>query len=172
MREEKLRLEKNPEERIIRSIEAYIKFLRSEIEEIESEILAIMGTKAEKIREVLLSDKGIGEQTAAILVVSLPELGKLENRQITKLVGLAPMTHESGKMRSNRHIRGGQTRVRKALFMASVSAIRSNPKVSEFYKKLRAKEKPAHVALVAVAHKLLIILNSKMRRFFLNKNIF
>ena len=120
----------------------------------------------------MLSEKRIGEQTAAILMASLPELGKLENRQITKLVGLAPMAHESGKMKANRHIRGGRTRVRKAFFMASLNAIMSNPKVSEFYKKLRAKEKPAHVALVAVAHKLLIILNSKMRRFLLNKNIF
>ena len=131
-----------------------------------------METKAEKIREILLSEKGIGEQTAAILVASLPELGKLENRQITKLIGLAPIAHESGKMKANRHIRGGRTRVRKALFMASINAERSNPKVSELYKRLRAKEKPAHVALVAVAHKLLIILNSKIRRFFLNKNLF
>ena len=105
-------------------------------------------------------------------MASLPELGKLENRQITKLVGLAPMAHESGKMKTNRHIRGGRTRVRQALFMASISAIRSNPKVSEFYKKLRAKEKPAYVALVTVAYKLLTILNSKMRRFFLNQSIF
>ena len=91
---------------------------------------------------------------------------------IEYLFGLAPMAHESGKMKANRHIRGGRTRVRKALFMASISAIRCNSKVSEFYKKLRAKEEPAHVSLVAVAYKLLIILNSKMRRFFLNKNIF
>ena len=172
MKEEKQLSEKNPEERIIRSIKAHIEFLQSEIKKIESEIRVIMKTKAEKISEVLLSEKGIGEQTAAILIASLPELGKLENRQITKLVGLAPMAHESGKMKANRHIRGGRTRVRKALFMASISAIRSNPKVSGFYKKLRAKEKPAHVALVAVSHKLLIILNSKMRHFFLNKNIF
>ena len=172
IKEEKQRLGKNPEERIVQSIESHIKFLQSEIKEIESEIRTIMETKAEKITKVLLSEKGIGEQTAAILEASLPELGKLENRQITKLVGLAPMAHESGKMKTNRHIRRGRTRVRKALFMASVSAVKSNTKVSAFYKKLRAKEKPAHLALVAVAHKLLIILNSKMRRFFLNKNLF
>jgi len=71
----------------------------------------------------LLSEKGIRKQTAAILEASLSELGKLENRQITKLVGLAPMAQESGKMSANRHIRGGRTRVKKALFTASMRAI-------------------------------------------------
>lgn len=60
-----------------------------------------------KIKEVLISEKGIGEQTAVVLIASLPELGKLENRQITKLAGLAPMAHYSEKMRGDRHIRRG-----------------------------------------------------------------
>ena len=60
-----------------------------------------------KIKEVLISEKGIGEQTAAVLIASLPELGKLENRQITKSVRLAPITHESGKMMGDIHIHGG-----------------------------------------------------------------
>ena len=124
-----------------------------------------MDKKAGKIKEVLISEKGIGEQTAAILIASLPELGKLKNRRIVKLVGLAPMAHDSGKMRSGRHIRRGRTHVRNALFMATISAVRNNPKVSEFYKNLRNRGKTAHIALVAVAHKLLIILNAKMRAF-------
>lgn len=131
-----------------------------------------MDKQAGKIKEVLISEKGIGEQTAAILIASLPGLGKLENRQIAKLVGLAPMAHDSGKMRFGRHIRGGRKRIRNALFMASISAFRSNPKVSEFYKNLRSRGKSAHVALIAVAHKLIIILNSKMRAFLNNKNPF
>ena len=110
----------------------HIKFLQSEIKEIEAEIRAIMETKAEKITEVLLSEKGIGEQTAAVLVASLPELGKLENRQITKLVGLAPMARESGKMKANRHIRGGRTRVRKAPFMASLQCRTKHLDISIF----------------------------------------
>ena len=167
---EKLRLEKDPGNQIVKSINAHIDFLNSEIKEIEAEIKKLLeDEKISKIKEILVSEKGIGEQTAAILIASLPELGKLENRQITKLVGLAPMAYESGKMKGNRHIRGGRTRVRNALFMASISAVRSNTKVSEFYKNLRNKGKPAHVALIAVAHKLLIILNSKMRAFFDNK---
>ena len=172
VKEEKTRLEKEPQELIVQSIETHLAFLKEEIKKIEAEIREILDKKAGKIKEVLISKKGIGEQTAAILVASLPELGKLENRQITKLVGLAPMAHDSGKMRSGRHIRGGRTRVKNALFMASISAVRSNTKVSEFYKNLRNKGKPAHLALVAVAHKLLIILNAKMRAFLNNTNFF
>ena len=172
MKEEKSRLEKEPKELIVQSIETYLTFLKEETKKIEAEIREILDKKAGKIKEVLISEKGIGEQTVAILVASLPELGKLENRQITKLVGLAPMVHESGKMRSGRHIRGGRTRVRNALFMASISAVRSNSKVLEFYKNLRNKGKLAHVALIAIAHKLLIILNSKMRAFLNDKFFF
>ena len=172
MKEEKSRLEKEPKELIVQSIETHLAFLKEETKKIEAKIREILDQKAGKMKEVLISEKGIGEQTAAILIASLPELGKLENRQITKLVGLAPMACESGKMRSVRHIRGGRMRVRNALFMASISAIRSNPKVSDFYKNLRANGKPALVALIAVAHKLLIILNAKMRAFLNNKNSF
>ena len=172
VKEEKSRLEKRPKEVIVQSIETHLTFLKEEIKKIEAEIREILDKQAGKIKEVLISEKGIGEQTAAILIASLPELGKLENRQITKLVGLAPMAHDSGKMRSGRHIRGGRKRVRNALFMASISAVRSNPKVSEFYKNLRNRGKSAHVALVAVAHKLIIILNSKMRVSLNNKNPF
>ena len=172
IKEEKSRLEKEPKELIIQSIESHLKFLKEETKKIEAEIREILDKQARKIKEVLTSEKGIGEQTAAILIASLPELGKLENRQISKLVGLAPMAHDSGKMRSGRHIRGGRTRIRNALFMASISAVRSNPKVSEFYKNLRSKGKPAHLALVAIAHKLIIILNSKMRAFLNDKKPF
>ena len=171
-KEEKLRLEKMPEDRIVQSIASHIDFLKAEIKQIEAEIRAIIDEHAEKIKEVLQSEKGIGEQTTAVLIASLPELGRLENRQITKLIGLAPMARESGKMKGERHIRGGRTRVRTALFLASVCAARTNPKIMGFYKNLRSRGKPANVALTAVAHKLLIILNAKMRDFLLGKNFF
>ena len=97
--------------------------------------------------------------------MSLPEFGKLENRQLAKVVGLTPMPHEGGKMRGDKHIRGGRTGVRNALFMVSISAVRSNTKFSEFYRNLRDKSKSADVVFIAVAHKLLIILNSKMKAY-------
>jgi transposase len=71
------------------------------------------------------------------LLGSLPKLSILDNRQISKLFELAPMAYDSGKMSCERHIRGNRGRVRQALFMASIRAIRSNPKVKEFYKRLR-----------------------------------
>ena len=146
--------------------------MKEETKKIEAEIREILDKKAGKIKKMLISEKGIGEQTAAILIASLLEVGKLENRQIAKLIGLAPMAYDNGKMRAGRHIRGGRTRIRNVLFMASISAIRSNSKVSEFYKNLRNRGKSAHVALVAVAHKLLVILNAKMRSFLNNTTFF
>jgi transposase len=102
----------------------------------------------------------------------LPELRRLDNRQVVKMVGLAPMANESGKTSKHRHIRGGRGRVRQALFMASISAVQSNDKVKDFYKRLRAHGKPAKVALTAVARKILVILNSKMRLFYAEKTVF
>jgi transposase len=100
------------------------------------------------------------------LIGQLPKLGRLDKQQIGKLCGLAPMARESGTMLGARSVRGGRDRVREALYMASISAIRSNPKLREFYKRLRAKGKPAKVAIIAVARKLIVILNAKMRCFY------
>jgi len=170
--EEKLRLEKGVSENIEKSINNHLIFLKESIKELEEKIKVIVEENAQEKAEILRSENGIGAQTTAILLGSLPELGKLDNRQITKLAGLAPMAHDSGKMQNRRHIRGGRGRIRKALFMSSISAIRSNPKVADFYNRLKSNGKPTHVALTAVAHKLLIILNSKMRNFYDGKNIF
>lgn len=164
--------EKEQKELIVQSIKTHLTFLKEEAKKIKAEIWEILDKKAGKIKEVLILEKGIGEQTVAILVASLPELEKLENRQIAKLVRLALITHESGKMMGDIHIHGGWTQVRNALFRASISAVRSDTKVTEFYKNLRNKGKSAHVALIAVAHKMLIILNFKMRIFLNDKNFF
>lgn len=82
------------------------------------------------------------------------------------------MARESGKMRGGRHIRGERARVRRALFMASVSAARSNPKLSDFYNILKSQGKFSLVTLTAIARKLLIILNAKMRNFYNLQNFF
>jgi transposase len=102
----------------------------------------------------------------------LPKLGRLDNRQIVKLCGLASMTHDSGTMKGYRSIRGGRARVRQALYMASISAIKSNKVLKEFYRRLRDEWKPGKVAVVAVARKLLIILNAKMRHFYDGEEIY
>jgi transposase len=172
MKEEKQRLEKNPGKIVEESLNQHLKYLEKSVMKLELQIKKIIEDKAKKIDEVLQSEKGIGIQTSAILIGSLPELGRLDNRQIAKLVGLAPMARDSGKMSKERHIRGGRCRVRQAFFMVSLSAVRSNPKVKDFYERLRTQGKPAKVVLTAVARKLLVILNSKMRLFYEGKPIF
>ena len=143
-----------------------MKYLEKSIKGIEVNIEKLVKENAKDIDEILQSEKGVGAQTSAILIGLLPELGRLDNRQIAKLVGLAPMAHDSGSKSGKRFIRGGRDRVRNALYMASISALRSNPKVKDFYKRLRADGKLKKVAITAVMRKLIVILNSKMRLFY------
>ena len=149
-----------------------LKYLEKTLENIETEIKNNVEKNVSKESEILRSEKGIGEKTVAILLSQLPELGKIDNRKIAKLVGVAPMAHDSGVKTGKRFIRGGRKRVRNALFMASLSAIKSNPKVKDFYQRLRSDGKPGKTAIVAVMRKLLIILNAKMRLFYEQKTTF
>ena len=93
----------------------------------------------------------------------LPELGSLTPKKIAALAGLAPFNTDSGQFRGQRRIKAGRKRVRDALYMAAVSAARYNPRLQPIYKRLRAAGKPAKVALVAVARKLLIMANAVVR---------
>jgi len=113
--------------------------------------------------ELLQSVPGVGPQTSAQLLVYLPELGRLPRRQIGKLVGLAPLNQDSGTRHGARTIWGGRREVRRALYMPALVATRCNPVLRAFYLRLRANHKPAKVALVAVMHKLLEILNAILR---------
>ena len=93
----------------------------------------------------------------------MPELGTLSRRVVAKLAGLAPLNHDSGQYRGQRHIAGGRAPVRRLLYLASLSAIRHNSILKTFFQKLKAAGKPGKVALVAVARKLLILLNSSLK---------
>jgi len=93
----------------------------------------------------------------------LPELGKLDCRQIARLVGVAPINHDSGQSRGKRHIRGGRAPVRVALYRATLSAVRWDPLMKAHYQQLRARGKLAKVALVACMRKLLTIVNARRR---------
>jgi len=110
----------------------------------------------------LTAHHGIGEFTATTLLAQLPELGSASRGQIAALAGLAPFNRDSGSMRGHRHIHGGRSNVRRALYMASLSAIRCGP-LKSFYKRLRSNGKPPKVALIASARKLLILLNSSLK---------
>jgi transposase len=112
---------------------------------------------------LLASTPGVGPATAAVLVALLPELGQLPREQIAALAGVAPYDDDSGKRRGKRAIDGGRALVRRALYMAALAAIRFNPALKAFYKRLRARGKEAKVALVACMRKLLTFLNAMLR---------
>src|SRR5690606_17645324 len=113
--------------------------------------------------ELLQSVAGIGPQVACTLLASLPELGTLSRRRIAALAGLAPRNHDSGQRCGTRHIGGGRADVRTALYMATLSACRFNPACKVFYARLLKAGKKTKVAMIAVARKLLTILNAILR---------
>jgi transposase len=116
-------------------------------------------------RENLLrSAPGIGPTTALTLLAELPELGRLDRKAIAALVGVAPLSCESGTWRGRRIVWGGRARVRTALYMAALVASRHNPIIAAFYTRLCAAGKPKKVALTACMHKLLTILNAIVRQ--------
>lgn len=107
---------------------------------------------------------GVGTQTSRVLMAYLPELGKLDRKQIASLVGVAPMNRDSGTLRGVRRIWGGRATVRSALYMAAVAAVRwNNPVLRPFHDRLRAAGKKPKVALTATMRKLLTILNAMAR---------
>ncbi len=112
---------------------------------------------------VIQSSKGVGPVTAAVLLSEMPELGRMTRKEAAALAGLAPFANDSGTASGKRHVRAGRPRVKRALYLASLSAVRFHPQLKETYRDLRAKGKPAKVALVAVARRLLSIINAKLK---------
>ena len=115
------------------------------------------------ITYLLTSVKGVGPAIARTLIAELPELGRLDRKQIAALAGLAPFTRQSGTWRGKSFIGGGRTAVRTALFMGAMVAKRHNPTLKAFFDRLVAAGKPKMVALIAVARKLITILNAILR---------
>jgi transposase len=111
--------------------------------------------KSERLQQV----KGVGRILAATVLAYVPELGRIEDNQLSALIGVAPYPKDSGKTIAPRHVRGGRAQVRHVLYMAAVCAARSNPILAAFYQHLRAKGKPAKVCLVAVMRKLACLMN-------------
>jgi transposase len=113
--------------------------------------------------ELLQSVPGIGDATARSLIAELPELGQLDRQKIAALAGLAPYNDDSGTMRGKRSIWGGRVKVRCALYMAALVAVRHNPVLRAHYRRLRQAGKPFKVAIVACMRKLLVIVNAMLR---------
>lgn len=139
--------------------------LTSQVKVLDEKITAQVDSLPElKLKkDLLVKFKGIGDKTAAVLLTTLPELGKLTGKQISALVGIAPINHDSGKHSGRRSIYGGRTSPRCALFVVAMTAVRFNPTIKEFYDRLRANGKPKKVALVACMRKIIIILNAMLR---------
>jgi transposase len=151
--------------RLKKSIVRVVKMLEKELTEIDHDIDdAVRGSPAWREKEDLLASvPGIGPIIARTLIAELPELGQLGRKQIAALAGLAPFTRQSGQWRGRSFIGGGRKAVRTMLFMGAMVARRHNPILKAFFDRLVAAGKPKMVALIAVARKLLTILNAILR---------
>lgn len=158
------RLDPAPEAAIKKSIGKILTVLNREIETIEKQIDLLIKTHAalRQATQRLQAVSAIGKVTAQSLLASVPELGKISDKQVTALVGLAPFNQDSGLMRGQRRIRGGRSQARKALYMAAIVAIRHNTILKPFYQRLKQNGKPSKVALTAVMRKLLTLANRIM----------
>lgn len=150
--------------RIAASLKRHLDFLASEVAGIDREIASEIEADRALARraELLRTIPGLGNVTAATLVAELPELGRIGKKQIAALVGVAPMNQDSGLHRGQAHIAGGRMSARCSLYMATIVAIRCNPAIRPFYKRLREQGKPPKVAIVAAMRKLLIAANAML----------
>lgn len=146
-------------------LEEHITWLQERIRQLDEEIERFSQTQSEWRSQInlLRSVPGIGPVIATTLVAALPELGKLKDKRISALVGVAPFNHDSGKFQGKRRIWGGRAAVRSALYMGTMVAVRYNPVLKVFYERLLTAGKAKKVALVACMHKLLRILNAMIR---------
>ena len=147
-----------------RRIAAHITWLERALQDLETELRETIRSSPvwRETEDLLRSAPGIGPVNACTLIADLPELGRLTRRKIAALVGVAPFNRDSGTLRGRRMIRGGRADVRRALYMATVTAVRRNPALAAFYERLRVG-RPAKVALTAAMRKLLTILNAMLR---------
>lgn len=167
---ENLQKEKNryqaPNNKFVKkSILKHIKWLEKDLllieKEIDNEIKNNQSLSTK--RDVITSQKGIGNKTAIILLALLPELGNVNRRQIAAIAGVAPYAKDSGTLSGHRFIKGGRKDIKKALFICALVAIRYDENLKTFYEKLTAKGKKKMVAIVAVMRKIIIILNAKCK---------
>jgi len=147
------------------SIADHIEYLDQRVAELDGDIdQLIKQSTIWKANDDLMSDvPGIGSVTTRTLAALLPELGKLNRRQVAALAGLAPFAHDSGDTKGRRTIFGGRAAVRSVLYMATVTAITHNPLIAAHYARLIAAGKKGKVALVACMRKLLTVLNAMLR---------
>ncbi len=142
-----------------------IRYINAEIERIEKQLARHVSEQAEWTEKqgLLKTVPGVGDTLVYTLLADLPELGELNNKEISKLVGVAPINRDSGKLRGKRRIQGGRANIRTVLYMATLSATQCNPIIKAFYKKLVAQGKHKKVALTACMRKFIILLNTMIK---------
>lgn len=151
--------------KLIADLDRLIGFLEAQIAALESRLDELidqdggLGTRLQRLCQV----DGVGKITAMNLLAELPELGQLNRTRIAALAGLAPFNRDRGGASGQRHIHGGRAQVRRALYMAALTATRCNPVLGPFYRQLRARGKGHRVAITAVMRKLLVHLNQIVR---------
>lgn len=166
---EMMTMEKNRYQIMPRFLKADIKrvihHLDRQLEKVDKQLNDLVekeGVWREK-REILLSMPGIGPVVVNTLLGDLPELGELNNKQISALTGVAPYNRDSGQLRGKRRIRGGRATVRTTLFMAVLTSVQHNLVIKHFYQRLVAQGKHKKVALTACIRKMVIMLNAMVR---------
>lgn len=149
-----------------RNLEAHIAYLTRQIEDLDKDLdQAIEASPCWKAKDDLLRGvPGIGKVVSRTILATLPELGTLSHKQLSALVGVAPMARDSGTLHGRRCIAGGRGTVRALLYMAALTAKRYNPVLKAFYERLIAAGKATKVALTAVMRKLLTIINAMVRK--------
>jgi transposase len=152
-------------QRVKKSLKTHIAFLERELRMADTDLGDLVRrSPAWRERDDLLqSVPGVGRVLSVTLLADLPELGRLSRREIAKLVGVAPLSRDSGTLRGRRFVQGGRASVRAVLYMAALAATRRNVVIRAFYTRLLAAGKPKKLALVACMRKLLTILNTMAR---------
>ncbi len=150
---------------VVKSCRLLLATLKRQIKTIDTQIdrLIDQDARTRAKAKVLRAISGIGPQTTAVLIALMPELGDMTGKQAASITGLAPAANDSGTRRGYRPVRGGRPQLRKALFMAALSAIRHNKTLKAKYQNLIAKGKKPIVAIIAIARNLIVIANAKVR---------
>jgi transposase len=162
---EKNRLAANRDHAVVKDLKVHIAWLDRRLKQSDDELQrALQASPVWRERDDLLrSAPGVGPVLSLTLLAQVPELGTLNRKQIAKLVGVAPFNWDSGQWRGSRHIWGGRATVRAPLFMATLCAIRINPTIKSFYRRLITAGKAPKVAIIACMRKLLTILNFMLK---------
>lgn len=162
---ERQRERRTTSQQLKKSIARLLKALEKELASLDQSLdQSVRGSPAWRTKEdLLVTVPGIGKTIARTLIADMPELGTLDRRQIAALAGLAPFTRQSGQWRGKSFIGGGRSNVRAALFVAALVASKHNPHLRDFRDRLIAAGKSKIVAIVAVARKLLTIVNAMLR---------